>query len=53
MNRLLSLWILSLALAGLLASVVIAQVTRSAQRVVSGADLGFRIEGQDVKGRGA
>ena len=49
--RMLSLWLLSLVLVGILASAVTAQVARTPPRIVTGADLGFRVEGKDVKGR--
>ena len=51
MNKIVSLWLLSLAIVGVLALAVTAQVTRSTPRVVTGADLGFRIEGNDRKGQ--
>jgi hypothetical protein len=51
MNRLVALWLMSLAVVGLLASIATAQVTRTTPRVVSGGDIGFRIEGRDVKGQ--
>jgi hypothetical protein len=51
MNKLVSLWLLSLALVALIASVVTAQVTRTPARVVTGGDLGFRVEGTDTQGR--
>ena len=52
MNRLVGFWLLSLVVVGLLASVVTAQVARSTPpRIVSGSDVGFRIEGRDTKGQ--
>jgi hypothetical protein len=52
MSRLAMLWLFSLVVVGVLASAVTAQVARPAQQtVLSGADLGFRIEGTDSKGR--
>jgi len=51
MNRIVSLWLLSLVIVGLLASALTAQVHRSSGRIVSGGDLGFRIESTDLKGR--
>ncbi len=51
MNRLLGLWLLSLIVVGLLASAVTAQVTRVAPRVVSGENIGFRIDSLDLKGQ--
>ena len=47
MARIMSFWALSLVVVGTLASAVTAQVVRSTPRVVSGADVGFRIEGMD------
>jgi hypothetical protein len=41
------MWLLSLTVVGLLVAGVTAQVTRT---VVSGPDLGFRIEGRNAKG---
>ena len=52
MSRLVTLWLFSLAVAAVLASAVTAQVVRPAQQtVISGTDLGFRVEGTDSKGR--
>ena len=47
MQKNLGLWCLSLGVVGTLGSAVTAQVVRGTPRVVSGADLGFRIEGTD------
>jgi hypothetical protein len=51
MKRLVSLWVVSLLVVGLIASAVTAQVARTPPRIISGPDLGFRVEGKDMKGR--
>ncbi len=56
MARLIGFWVVSIAIAALLASVLTAQIvpggafTRTPPRVVSGNDIGFRIEGTDRQG---
>jgi hypothetical protein len=50
MRRSIILWILSLALTAGIASVVTAQVNRSTTpEIVTGGDLGFRVEGTDYR----
>lgn len=44
------LWVLSLVLAACAAAMVTAQVTRTPPRVITGGDLGFRVDGMDMKG---
>jgi len=52
MRRVISLWVLSLAVAAGLASAVTAQVTRGTLgRVISGNDIGFRVEGTNPAGK--
>jgi|KBSMisStaDraftv2_1062788.scaffolds.fasta_scaffold3538467_1 hypothetical protein len=52
MRRVISFWVLSLAVAAGLASAVTAQVTRAPlPRVVSGNDIGFRVEGTNPAGK--
>src|SRR5690349_9685925 len=54
MSKVAIVWLASLALVAALASAVTAQVLRlqpREQRVVSGSDVGFRVEGADSKGR--
>jgi hypothetical protein len=51
MSRLLTFWLLSLIVVAACASIVTAQVTRTTPRVSSGADVGFRVEGTDSRGR--
>lgn len=47
MRKLVAMWVLSLVVAGVLSAIATAQVNRQTPRVVSGADLGFRVNGQD------
>jgi hypothetical protein len=51
MYRLAALWMLSWAVVALVAAGVTAQVIRTPPRVVTGGDLGFRVDGKDLKGR--
>ena len=57
MRRLIGWWVLSLALVAVAASAVTAQSNRAPQinrtppRVLSGADVGFRVEGTDMSGK--
>jgi len=54
MRRQVTMWIVSLiALAALVSAVMSAQVrlTEREYRIISGADVGFRIEGSDVSGK--
>ncbi len=51
MTRLALFWLGSLVtVAGLTATLTLAQVRRDVPRVVSGADVGFRVEGTDLSG---
>ena len=50
MKRLLLLWVLSLVIVSM-ATYAVAQTPRPAQPTVSGNDIGFRVEGTDVKGQ--
>jgi hypothetical protein len=50
MSKLVGLWLLSLVLVACAAAIVTAQVTRTPPRVITGANLGFRIDGVDMKG---
>ena len=45
-----ALWVLSLVFVACAAAMVTAQVTRTPPRVITGGDLGFRIDGMDMKG---
>jgi hypothetical protein len=47
MMRLAAVWLLSLIVVAVLASTITAQIDRTQPRVVSGADLGVRIDGTD------
>jgi hypothetical protein len=49
MRKLMAFWIFSLALVAGLASLVTAQVYRTPPEVISGNDLGFRLEGIDIR----
>jgi hypothetical protein len=50
MRKLFMFWLASLIVVAGLASALTAQVTRST-RIISGSDLGFRVEGTDRSGR--
>jgi hypothetical protein len=46
------LWILAICMAAIVSSVVTAQVTsQQPPRILTGGDLGFRLEGVDSRGR--
>jgi hypothetical protein len=47
MRRLIILWLLSLAVVALISSAVTAQINRTPPRIVSGSDIGVRVEGTD------
>jgi hypothetical protein len=49
MSRMMGFWLLSLTVVAISVSAITAQVLRSEPRVVSGSDLGFRIEGTDPR----
>jgi hypothetical protein len=51
MKRLITFWLGSMVLVGTLASAVTAQVVKTTPRIVTAADLGFRVEGKDPNGR--
>jgi hypothetical protein len=51
MPRIIGVWLLSLVVVAALASVLTAQVKRTTPRIVSGNDLGFRVEGTDLSGK--
>lgn len=50
MKRLLLLWVMSLVMVST-ATYAVAQSRRLAQPTVSGNDIGFRVDGTDVKGQ--
>lgn len=51
MRKLISLWLLSLLIVAALAAAATAQVLRTPPTLVTSADIAFRIEGKDPKGR--
>ena len=48
MPKLVAMWVVSLVVVAALSAAVTAQVNRQGPRIVSGADLGFRVEGQEI-----
>ncbi len=50
MRKLVVLWLLSVVLVAVTASVLTAQFTPTAPRILSGSDVGFRIEGYNMTG---
>lgn len=49
MRKLISLWVLSLTVVAIFASAMTAQVTRTEPRVLSGNDIGFRMDSVEVR----
>jgi hypothetical protein len=51
MKKLIALWMLSLvAVAALASALTFAQTNRTEPRILTGSDIGFRIEGSNYKG---